>query len=141
MGLAGKIDASRVWQPVSGLPDRMYLDSSRSASTLLLRWQQAAPDHVQVRQREHREQPCRVLCQPAIAHLGKAPQLLHHPEGVLAAGAGCRAQAVDPAVIRTEWGMAIRPAVHTVTHPVLLGGNAMHLAPVRLVPVQLPLLP
>ena len=39
--------------------------------------------------------PRRVLRQASVAHLGEAPQALHHVEGMLAASPGGRAQAVE----------------------------------------------
>src|ERR1700730_18314443 len=111
----------------------------RSAPTRLLRCQKTAPDHIQVRQCEHRKEPSGVLRQPAIAHFGKAPQALHHVKGMLAAGASSRAQAVDLSMVGTERSVAVGPAVDAVTHSVLLGRDPMHLAPISLVAVQLSL--
>ena len=91
MGSEGKIGVRASVQSGIGLAENPCCRFLRSASTLLLRWQQAAPDHVQIRQREHREQSGGVLGQSAVAHLGEAPQLLHHPEGMLTTGASRRA--------------------------------------------------
>src|SRR5579871_3212544 len=75
---------------------------ARLASTRPLRRQQPAPDHVEVGEREHREQTRRVLGQTAIAHLGEAPQLLDDAKGMLAAGPGGRTQSVQAAPVLAQ---------------------------------------
>src|SRR5690242_17895874 len=92
----------------------------RYASTPLLCWQQTAPDHVQVGQRKHGEQTRRVLRQAAIAHLGKAPQLLHDSKGVLAPSPSGGAQAVQRLPMLAERLTRIAPPVDPIAHTVLL---------------------
>ena len=55
----------------------------RSASTPLLRSQQLAADHEQIRQCRGDFQTVQILRQSAIAHLLKAEHPLDHPEDVL----------------------------------------------------------
>ena len=49
--------------------------------------EQLMPDLVKVGEGEHGLRPRQILGQAAISHLGEAPQLLDHAEGVFAAGA------------------------------------------------------
>src|SRR5580658_9996076 len=140
MGLKGEFGARGAWRLDFGLPQRLFCRSSGVASTLLLRCQQAAPDHVKVCEREHRVEPCGVLRQAAVAHLGKAPQLLHHPEGVLATGPGRRAQAVQVLMVGAERSARVASPIYPVTYSVLLSREPMHLTPVGLVAVELSLI-
>src|SRR5438132_875628 len=52
---------------------------------------------VEIGQGKHSLCPREVLGQAAVSHFGEAPQLLDHPKGMLAAGAGARACAIDHA--------------------------------------------
>ena len=102
-----------------------------SSQDVLRPWRQQSSSHeVQVRQREHGEQACRVLRQSPVAHLGEAPQLLHDTKGMLAASPSCRAQAVQMSLMGTERLASVWPTVHSISHPMLLGREAVHLAPV-----------
>jgi hypothetical protein len=56
--------------------------------------EQLMPDLVKVGQCEHGLRPRQILGQAAISHLGEAPQLLDHAEGVFAAGASARARPI-----------------------------------------------
>ena len=58
-----------------------------SQDTLRTRREQVTTKLVEISQGKHRLRPGQVLGQPAVPHLGEAPQLFEHAEGVLAAGA------------------------------------------------------
>src|SRR5262245_26857263 len=60
-----------------------------------LRRQQLAADQVEVRQCEEAQGARQILGDPAVAHLGEAPQPLHHVERVLAASPGPRPGPID----------------------------------------------
>src|SRR5882724_8264705 len=127
-------------QGCCGRSQRRSLLIARSASTPLLRRQQAAPDHVKVSEGEHCEEARRVLRQPPIANLPKAPQMLDDLKGMLSAGPSRRAQPVHSTLVGTERLASIGTAVHPIAHPVLLGSEAVQLAPISLVSVQCALL-
>src|SRR5438876_3967617 len=112
---------------------------ARSASTPLLRRQQATPDHVEIGQCEHGKQTRRILCQPAVAHLAETPEALDHVESVLATCTDPRAQAVEPTLVLAQGYMAIGTAVDAIADPALAGRLPMSLAPVGLVSVHHPL--
>src|SRR5262249_60725988 len=57
--------------------------------------QQLAADQVEVCQRKQTEGARQVLGDPAVAHLGEAPQALDHVERVLAACPGARPRPID----------------------------------------------
>src|ERR1700688_816737 len=95
------------------------------------RGQQSVPHPIEVRQGEEREGPRGVLCQPAVAHLGKTPQLLDHQEGVLPARPDARARAIDrlpPGAQRMFGGPA---PFYAEAHPALPERLSQPLAPVR----------
>src|SRR3974390_481816 len=99
------------------------------SSTPLLRRQQPSPHHVQVGQSKHGVKARRVLCQAAVTHLGKAPQLLDDTKGVLAAGARGGPSAVHSSPVLTQRLLRPRAAVDLIAHAMLLGSEAVHLAP------------
>src|SRR5678815_2386399 len=68
--------------------------ASRSLDASLLSWQQP-PHQVQVRQREQRQRPHRVLVQAPIAYFGEAPQVFNDLKRVLPACAMTRPRAID----------------------------------------------
>src|SRR6185312_2107463 len=111
----------------------------RSAATRLPYGHQLASDHVQVRQSEGGKQPRGVLRKPSVADLAEAPEALHHVEGMLAPGSGCRTQAVEVALVLGERPTWVGSAVHAIAHPVIFRRDAMQLAPVGLVAIKLPL--
>src|SRR4030095_17226127 len=94
-------DLGSCWvNPRSGGAAKRLLISSSGALGL---HRSEPPSHqVQVRQREGGEQPRRVLHQAAIAHLGEAPQMLHHPESMLTARPHPRARTVDQPLILAQ---------------------------------------
>ena len=110
-----------------------------STATRLPYGHQLTSDHVQVRQGKGGKQPSGVLRQPSVPHLAEAPEALHHVEGVLAARSGCRTQPVEFALMLSERPTRVGSAIDPVAHSVLLGGDAVQLAPVGLTPIQLPL--
>jgi len=81
---------------------RFFCSASRSSGTAPLRWQQAASQQIQIRQREGGIQPHGILRQPTIANFAKAPQALDDVEGMLDSGPSGGAPAVDPALIRAQ---------------------------------------
>ncbi|MEQ1756791.1 MAG: hypothetical protein ABL986_00615 [Vicinamibacterales bacterium] len=82
-----------------------------------------------------------VLRQPAIADLREAPETLDHVEGVLAAGAGLRAPAINRALPGRERLLLRAASVDAVAHPVVLRTLAVELAPLRLVAEEHALVP
>src|SRR5260370_28996751 len=117
---------------------------SRSASRFCLLqgvlcpwWQQSSSHEVQIGQREQRQCPDRVLVQPAVANLGKAPQALDHVEGELAAGAATRTAAVDRLLVVTERLMRFGAAVDPIANAGLVAVLAVILAPIGLVAIEL----
>src|SRR5215469_2630166 len=90
-------------------------------------------DLVEVGQREHGLCPRQVLGQAAIAHLGEAPQLLDHPEGVLAAGAGARACPIDHAPALAQRPPSSGAPIDPVAYPPALEELSVIFFPVRLV--------
>lgn len=64
---------------------------------------QSAPQESGVCQGKGCEQAGGVLRKPPVAHLGKAPEPLDHMQGVLAAGAGLGAQAIDRLLVTGKW--------------------------------------
>ena len=77
--------------------ERLARSRSRSQPAPRSRWEQFTADLIETGQREHGLCPRQVLSQAAVAHLGEAPQLLDHAEGVLAVGADARACPIDHA--------------------------------------------
>src|SRR5665213_893643 len=102
---------------------------------------QSSSEHVEIGQREGREQACGVLGQSPVAHLGKAPQALDHMKGVLAARPGAGTNPVDELVMLGERLVLAAATVDPVTDATDLCTLAVKLAPVRLIPEQLLLLP
>src|ERR1700677_3941125 len=105
----------------------------RSASARPLRWYQPSPQQIQIGQSEHGEQARGVLDQTPIAYLRKAPEVLHHVEGMLAASPGGRANAVDGALVPSELVTVVTAAVDPITDAAGESGLPMRLAPVGLV--------
>src|SRR3989337_1918407 len=91
-------------------------NSKFSSSQGVLRpWRQQSPSHeIQIRQSERGKGAHRVLVQPAVAHLGKAPQTLDDVEGKLAEGTLAGAAAVDQLFVIGEFAARFGSAVHTV---------------------------
>src|SRR6185437_9062095 len=75
------------------------------------------PDSVEIGQGEHGLRPRQVLGQTPIAHLGEAPQLLDHPEGVFTAGTGARARPIDPPPALAQRPLGGRPPIYPVAYP------------------------
>src|ERR1700676_2829484 len=119
---------------------RDWRRSGRLTRARLPRWEQATSDHVQIGQGKGCKKSGSVLRQPAIAHLGKAPQVLDHMKGVLTASAGRRAQPIQLSLVGTEYCASTGAAVHPVPYPVLSGSQTVQLAPVGLVSIQRPFL-
>jgi len=98
-------------------------------------------DLVAVGQCEHGLRPRQVLGQAAIAHLGEAPQLLDHAEGVLAAGARARTRPIDHAPALAQRPPGSGPPIYPVAYPPALKELAVVFFPVRLIAEHLALLP
>src|SRR5690242_14832426 len=99
------------------------------------------PDLVEIGQSEHGLRPRQVLGQTPIAHLGEAPQLLDHPEGVFAAGASARARPIDSAPALTQRPLGGGPAIYPVAYPPRFKKLSVVFFPVGLIAKQLTLLP
>ena len=99
------------------------------------------PDLVEIGQSEHGLRPHQVLGQAPIAHLGEAPQLLDHPEGVFTTGPGARARPIDPPPALTQRPLGGRPAIYPVAYPPRFKKLPVVFFPVGLIAKQLTLLP
>ena len=86
----------------SSIPSKELAARRRSASTRPLQWQQASSEQIQVCQCKGGEQPRSVLGQAAVAHLCKAPQVLHNLKSMFAAGAGSGSNLIDVALMIAE---------------------------------------
>src|SRR5271170_2160058 len=117
----------------------VYSAYAASSLTLPLRRRQSASDQVEVCQGEHGEQSRRVFRQAPVAHLGKAPQPLHHVEGVLASSSSGRTQAVEPSLGARQSVAMVGPAVDAVTDTAGARRLPVRLAPVGLITVDLAL--
>src|SRR5438552_10693420 len=80
------------------------------------RWEQPVSHHIEIGQREERKGPRRVLRQPAVAHLRKAPQPLHHVEGMLTPRPDARARVIDRLPPRAQRGLLRPAALHAEPH-------------------------
>src|SRR5271163_173043 len=110
---------------------------SRSSGARSLRWQQSAPQQIQIREREGGIQPDRILRQAAVANFAKTPEALDHVENMFDAGASGGAAAVDePLVLTQVTGAAVDPVADALSQ----GGLPMRFAPVRLVAEHLALI-
>ena len=78
----------------------------------------------------------RVLVEPAVSHLGKAPQALNHMEGKLAAGAAARGAAVDRFLVCGEFGSGFGPAIDPIADTRVLAVRPVILTPIGLIAVQ-----
>lgn len=83
---------------------RRFCPSSRSSGTPPLRWQQAASEQIQIRQREGGVQPCSVLRQPAVSNFAEPPQTLDDVKDVFDAGPSRGATTVDEPLILAQRG-------------------------------------
>src|ERR1700746_3799844 len=101
--------------------------------------EQLMPDLLKVGEGEHGLRPRQVLGQAAIAHLGEAPQLLDHAEGVLAAGTGARARPIDHAPAFAQGPPGGGPPVDPITYYPAFKELAVVFFPVRLVAEHLAL--
>src|SRR4029077_278570 len=79
-----------------------FCTASRSSGTRPLRWQQAATQQIQIRQREGGIQPRGILRQSTVANFAKAPQALDHVEGMLDAGPSSGAATVNEPLILAQ---------------------------------------
>ena len=95
---------------------------------------------VEISQGIHSLSPRQVLGQPAVPHLGEAPQLFEHAEGMLTAGAGPRTGPVDEAPALTQ-RLATGAPVDAIAHAAGRKRPPVGLLPVRLIAKNLPLLP
>src|SRR5437879_4934990 len=131
--------ATEGWAGCFGLVSRTFWSSSQSRGIPPLRWQQSAPQQIQVRQREGGIQPHGVLRQPTVANFAKAPQALDHMEHMLDAGPSCGAPTVDEPLI-----LAQRPSrgvpIDAVANAGSQGALAMRFIPVGLIAEHLALL-
>src|SRR6202043_3419607 len=101
--------------------------------------EQPAADLVEIGQRKHGLRPRQVRGQPAVSNLAETPQLLDHPKGMLATGAGPRAGAIDhsPALAqRLAGGTPLDP----IAYPACRERLAVGFLPVGLVAEHLALL-
>ena len=98
------------------------------------------PELVKVGQGEHGLRPRQVLGQAAIAHLGEAPQLLDHAEGVLAASTRARARPIDHAPAFAQAPPGGGPPVDPITYSARLKEIAVVFFPVGLIAEDLALL-
>src|ERR1700722_940088 len=103
-------------------------------------WKQLMPDLVKVGEGEHGLRPRQILGQAAIAHLGEAPQLLDHAEGVFAAGASARTRPIDHAPALAQWPPGSGPPVDPITYSARLKELAVVFFPVGLIAEDLALL-
>jgi hypothetical protein len=108
-----------------------FCTASRSSGARPLRWQQATPQQIQIRQRKGGIQPHGILRQPAVANLAKAPQALDHVEDMLDSRPRGGAPTVDKPLI-----FAQRPASAAPVDSVADAGGQRSLA-MRLIPVRL----
>ena len=97
------------------------------------------PDLVKVGEGEHGLRPRQILGQAAISHLGEAPQLLDHAEGVFAAGASARARPVDHAPALAQRPPDGGPPVNPITYSARLKELAVVFFPVGLIAEDLAL--
>ena len=98
------------------------------------------PDLVKVGEGEHGLRPRQILGQAAISHLGEAPQLLDHAEGVFAAGASARARPIDHAPALAQRPLGGGPPVDPITYSARLKELAVVFFPVGLIAEDLALL-
>src|SRR5271155_2341242 len=74
----------------------------RSSGAPSLRWQETAPEHIQIGQREGGVQPSGVLRQPAVPHFVKAPHPLDNVEDMFDAAPSSGAATVDEPLVLTQ---------------------------------------
>src|SRR5215469_9926201 len=112
----------------------LRLSSRDSQDVPRLRRQQLAADEVEVRQGEKAEGARQILGDPAVAHLGEAPQPLHHVERVLAARPGPRPGPIDGSPPRAQRLVGSGgAAIHPIAYARGLEGLPIRFLPVRLV--------
>src|SRR5262249_30598094 len=119
------------------------LRSTQDSQDAPRRWrQQLAADQVEVCQRKETEGARQVLGDPAVAHLGEAPQALDHVERVLAARPGARPRPIDrPPAYGQRLVRAGGPSIHPIAHARGLEGLPIRGLPIRLVSIEDTLLP
>ncbi len=118
---------------------RCFCTASRSSGTRPLRWQQAAPQQIQIRQCEGGVQPRGILRQSTVANLAKAPQALDYVKDVFDTRSSGGAATVDEPLIlaqRPSW----RAPIDSVADALSERSLAMRLIPVGLVAEHLALL-
>src|SRR5271170_8387764 len=81
---------------------RCFCPASRSSGIPPLRRQQAAPQQIQIRQREGGVQPRSVLRQPTVSNFAEPPQTLDHVKDVFDAGPSRGAATVDEPLILAQ---------------------------------------
>src|SRR5260370_23497612 len=100
------------------------------------RREQAVTHHIEIGEREERKGPRRVLCQPAVAHLGKAPQPLHDVEGMLTPHPDARARPIDRLPPRAQRVLRRLTPLHTEAHLTPPERVAPPRGPVRPIPLH-----
>src|SRR3981189_3115497 len=98
--------------------------------------QQSASHEIQIRKRERGKGSHRVLREPAVSDLGKAPQAFDHVESEFAPGAVSRAPAVDEFVVCAEFLARFGPPIYPVADARVFAVQAMILTPVGLIAVE-----
>ena len=110
-----------------------FIAIGTSLGAPVLSWHQPPSRQVQVGQGKHRQCPGGVLVQPAVAHLGEAPQVLDHVEGMLATRPPPGAGPVDGFVPLGQHSPRPGPAVDPVANPGVPAVLPVILRPLRLV--------
>src|SRR5438477_2063134 len=123
----------------TGLARSIALVLPLQGATTPLR-QQSSSDHVQIGQRKQGEDARGILLQATVTHLGEAPQLFDHAESELTPGAPPRAAAIDGLVMLAQRPMGLGPTVDPIVDARTAAVQAMILAPVSLIAVELVLL-
>src|SRR5712691_5970184 len=120
--------------------DRVLRTIFTSAETLLQVWNDEFTNQIKIRHGERCKGAGRVLHQPAISNLRKAPEPLHDSEGVFTTSSRPRTASIDFALMIGQRMMEVPPPVHPIPHP---GGSKslpICLFPVRLIAEDLTLL-
>src|SRR6266478_3851953 len=117
---------------------RCFCAASRSSGTRPLRWQQAASQQIEIRQREGDIQPHGILRQSTVANFAKAPQALDHIEYMFDTGPSSGASTVDVPLIFAQPPSGRAP-IDPVANAGSQGGLAMRFIPVGLVAEHLAL--
>src|SRR5687767_6252541 len=88
----------------------------RSQGASCSRGQQSASHEVEIGKGEHCVGLGKVLRDAAIAHLGEAPEALHHIEGVLDVGANARARTIDATLSGRDVVSPLAAAIDSIAH-------------------------